>query len=76
MKTIHGRGGAVTSPHHLASEAGLQVLAEGGTAAEAAVAIAATLAVVYPHMNSIGGDSFWLLAEPGQDPIGVDACGR
>ena len=40
------------------------------------MAIAAALAVVYPHMNSIGGDSFWLLAEPGRDPIGVDACGR
>ncbi|MDB5458886.1 MAG: gamma-glutamyltransferase [Caulobacteraceae bacterium] len=76
LKTAHGRGGAVTAPHHLASEAGLQVLKDGGAAAEAAVAIAATLAVVYPHMNSIGGDSFWLLAEPGRDPVGVDACGR
>ena len=76
LKTARGRGGAVTAPHHLASEAGLQVLKDGGTAAEAAVAIAATLAVVYPHMNSIGGDSFWLLAEPGRGPVGVDACGR
>jgi gamma-glutamyltranspeptidase len=76
LKTARGRGGAVTAPHHLASEAGLQVLKDGGTAAEAAVAIAAALAVVYPHMNSIGGDSFWLLAEPGRDPVGVDACGR
>jgi gamma-glutamyltranspeptidase/glutathione hydrolase len=76
LKTARGRGGAVTAPHHLASEAGLHVLKDGGSAAEAAVAIAATLAVVYPHMNSIGGDSFWLLAEPGRDPVGVDACGR
>jgi gamma-glutamyltranspeptidase/glutathione hydrolase len=76
LKTARGRGGAVTAPHHLASEAGLKVLRDGGAAAEAAVAIAAALAVVYPHMNSIGGDSFWLLAEPGRDPIGVDACGR
>jgi gamma-glutamyltranspeptidase len=68
--------GAVTAPHSLASEAGLEVLREGGTAAEAAVTMAAVLAVVYPHMNSIGGDSFWLLAEPGSTPIGVDACGR
>jgi len=76
LKTARGRGGAVTAPHHLASEAGLEVLSEGGSAADAAVAIAATLAVVYPHMNSIGGDSFWLIAEPGADPVGVDACGR
>ena len=76
LRTARGRGGAVSSPHVLASEAGLQVLREGGSAADAAVAIAATLAVVYPHMNSIGGDSFWLIAEPGADPVGVDACGR
>jgi gamma-glutamyltranspeptidase/glutathione hydrolase len=75
LVTARGRGGAVTAPHHLASEAGIAVLREGGTAAEAAVAMAATLAVVYPHMNSIGGDSFWLLAEPGRAPVGVDACG-
>ncbi|MEI9889295.1 MAG: gamma-glutamyltransferase family protein [Caulobacteraceae bacterium] len=76
LKTARGRGGAVTSPHFLASEAGLEVLREGGSAADAAVAIAAALAVVYPHMNAIGGDSFWLVAEPGADPVGVDACGR
>ena len=76
LKTVRGHGGAVTAPHALASEAGLAVLREGGSAADAAVAIAATLAVVYPHMNGIGGDSFWLIAEPGADPVGVDACGR
>jgi gamma-glutamyltranspeptidase/glutathione hydrolase len=76
LRTARGRGGAVTAPHALASEAGLEVLREGGSAADAAVAIAATLAVVYPHMNSIGGDSFWLLYEPGAEPVGVDACGR
>jgi len=76
LKTARGRGGAVTAPHALASEAGLDILRDGGSAAEAAVAVAATLAVVYPHMNSIGGDSFWLLADPGRPPVGVDACGR
>ena len=76
LKTTRGRGGIVTSPHHLASEAGLDVLKAGGTAAEAAVAMAATLAVVYPHMNSIGGDSFWLLRDPDGTVTGVDACGR
>ncbi len=65
----------VTSPHHLASEAGLRVLREGGDAIEATVAMAATLAVVYPHMNGIGGDSFWLIARPGENPVAVEACG-
>jgi gamma-glutamyltranspeptidase len=51
------------------------VLREGGNAIEAMLAAAATIAVVYPHMNSIGGDNFWLLAEPGQEPIGILACG-
>lgn len=70
------RDGIVVAPHHLASEAGRRVLEEGGTAMEAGVAIAATLAVVYPHMNGIGGDSFWLIAEPGKPPVAIDACGR
>jgi gamma-glutamyltranspeptidase/glutathione hydrolase len=67
--------GMVTAPHHLASQAGLDVLRRGGTAAEACVAVAATLAVVYPHMNSIGGDSFWLIAEPDGRTHTIDACG-
>ncbi len=65
----------VTSPHHLASEAGLRVLREGGNAIEATVAMAAALAVVYPHMTSIGGDGFWLVAAPGKPPRAIDACG-
>jgi gamma-glutamyltranspeptidase/glutathione hydrolase len=62
--SVRSLRGMVTSPHHLASQAGLDVLKDGGTAAEAAVTVAATLAVVYPHMTGIGGDSFWLVREP------------
>lgn len=65
----------VVAPHHLAAQAGLAVLREGGNAIEAMVAAAGTIAVVYPHMNSIGGDNFWLIAEPGREPIGILACG-
>jgi gamma-glutamyltranspeptidase/glutathione hydrolase len=40
------------------------MLAEGGNAIEAMVAMAAAIAVTYPHMNQIGGDGFWLVREP------------
>lgn len=66
---------AVAAPHHLASEAGRAILAEGGNAIEAMVAMAATIAVVYPHMNGIGGDGFWLVHEPGGTMHGIEACG-
>ena len=66
----------VTAPHHLAASSAAAVLREGGNAIEAMVAAAATIAVVYPHMNSIGGDGFWLISEPGQQPVAIDACGR
>ncbi|MQX35301.1 gamma-glutamyltransferase family protein [Roseospira navarrensis] len=70
-----GLSGMVSAPHHLAAQAGRDILKEGGTAVEAMVAAAATIAVVYPHMNAIGGDGFWLIAEPGRDPIAIRACG-
>ncbi|MPT24294.1 MAG: gamma-glutamyltransferase family protein [Starkeya sp.] len=76
LNTVRARRGMVTSPHHLASEAGLRVLREGGNAIEATVAMAATLAVVYPHMTAIGGDGFWLIGAPGETPVGIDACSR
>jgi gamma-glutamyltranspeptidase/glutathione hydrolase len=68
--------GMVVAPHALAAQSGLAVLRDGGNALEAMVAAAATISVVYPHMNGIGGDSFWLVHEPGQDVVTIDACGR
>lgn len=75
LHTPRAHRGMVTSPHHLASEAGLRVLRDGGNAVEAAIAIAATLAVVYPHMTGIGGDGFWLIGEPNEEPVVIEACG-
>jgi gamma-glutamyltranspeptidase/glutathione hydrolase len=63
------------APHALAAQSALAVLREGGNALEAMVAAAATIPVVYPHMNSIGGDSFWLVHVPGRAVRGIDACG-
>jgi len=55
------KNGIVTTPNYMASEAGLAVLKKGGNAVDAAIAAAATLAVVYPQMNTIGGDNFWVI---------------
>jgi gamma-glutamyltranspeptidase len=70
-----GIRGIVTAPHNLAAQAGLAVLREGGNAIEAMVAAAAAIAVVYPHMNSLGGDGFWLISQGSGEPVGIDACG-
>jgi oxamate amidohydrolase len=75
LNTPKASRGMVVAPHHLAAQAGLAVLREGGNAIEAAVAAASTIAVVYPHMNSIGGDNFWLVLEPGREPVAILACG-
>lgn len=75
-QTLSAPCGMATAPHHLASASAAAVLREGGNAIEAMVAAAATIAVVYPHMNSIGGDGFWLISEPGRPPLAIDACGR
>ena len=53
--------GMVTSPHSLASAAGVDLLRSGGSAIDAAIAASAVLAVVYPHMTGLGGDAFWLV---------------
>src|SRR4030088_2074472 len=74
--TRRASGGMVTAPHALAAESGARILDEGGTAIEAALATAAALAVVYPHMTGLGGDSFWLIAEPGCVPRTIDGAGR
>lgn len=76
LKTSYGFSGCVTAPHRLATKAGVDVLENGGTAIEAMVAAAATIAVVYPHMNSIGGDGFWIIKKKGQAPIAIEACGQ
>ncbi len=67
--------GMAVAPHSLAAQSAVAVLREGGNAIEAMVAAAASIAVVYPHMNSIGGDAFWLIHVPGDTPRAIDACG-
>lgn len=75
IRTKSARRGAFVAPHHLAAQSGLAVLREGGNAIEAMVTAAATVAVVYPYANGIGGDAFWLIGEAGEDPLCIDAAG-
>ncbi|WP_138465954.1 gamma-glutamyltransferase family protein [Poseidonocella sp. HB161398] len=76
LNSALGLKGAFTAPHQAATQAGLGVLAEGGSAIEAMVAAAAAVAVAYPHMNGIGGDGFWLVKRPGAAPVGIFAGGQ
>ncbi|MGA7349311.1 MAG: gamma-glutamyltransferase, partial [Pseudolabrys sp.] len=78
------RRGAVAAPHAATVEDGRAILAEGGNAIEAMLAMAASIAVVYPHMNHLGGDGFWLIRGPsgrvralmGAGPAGAKATQR
>ncbi|MEQ5789203.1 gamma-glutamyltransferase [Erythrobacter sp. NFXS35] len=76
MYSLKDKSAMVVAPHRLAAEAGCEILQQGGSAIEAMVAAAATIAVVYPHMNGIGGDAFWLIAQPDQPVIAIDGAGR
>lgn len=75
LNTTQGTRGMAVAPHSLAAQAALAVLRDGGNAIEAMVAAASTIAIVYPHMNGIGGDGFWVISAPGQPPVAIEACG-
>ncbi|PSR17482.1 gamma-glutamyltransferase [filamentous cyanobacterium CCP3] len=67
----------VVCPHYLASTAGLNILSQGGSAVDAAIAVQAALAVVYPHMTGLGGDGFWLGYDAqAQQLYGLNGSGR
>ncbi|MDN7131077.1 gamma-glutamyltransferase [Halomonas sp. MC140] len=59
----HSHEGVVTSPHTQATEAGLEVLRQGGNAVEAAITMGACLAVTCPHFTGLGGDAFMIIAD-------------
>jgi gamma-glutamyltranspeptidase len=76
LHTAGHRRGVVCAPHAAAVEDGRAILAEGGNAIEAMIAMAASIAAVYPHMNHIGGDGFWLIREPSGRVRAIMGAGR
>src|ERR1700716_2475529 len=76
LHTAGHRRGVAAAPHAIAAEAGRVIFEEGGNALEAMVAMAAAIAAVYPHMNHVGGDGFWLVREPSGRVRAFMAAGR
>jgi len=66
---VHGVEAMVASQNPLATHAGLEILARGGNAVDAAVAAVAVLSVVEPNQTGIGGDCFAMIAPEGRLPL-------
>jgi gamma-glutamyltranspeptidase/glutathione hydrolase len=72
-----GSLGIAVSPHHLASQAGIDILDGGGNAVDAAIAVNAVLSVVLPDTCGPGGDLFALVHRPNDEtPSVLNASGR
>ena len=75
-RTLYAPNGMVCSVDHLASSSGAHVLRMGGSAADAAIACSAVLAVTTQHMCGLGGDLFALVHDGSGSPDALAAAGR
>src|SRR5271168_4183449 len=71
-----GLRGMVAAADQLAAAAGLGMLDQGGSAADAAVATGTAMAVVGPHLCGLGGDVLAMVAPPGSPPEALLSVGR
>jgi gamma-glutamyltranspeptidase/glutathione hydrolase len=76
MLRADGANWAIATPHVEATRAGATAFERGGSAMDAAVHAAVTLAVVYPHMCGVGGDLFALVQRPDAEAIAINSSGR
>lgn len=74
---VRAQDGMITTSHPMATAAGLKILAEGGSAVDAAITAASLLSVAEPHMTGIGGDCFALVSKDGSAEItALNGSGR
>ncbi len=71
-----GTSWAIATPHTAATAAGAEAFERGGTAMDAALHAAVTLAVAYPHMCGVGGDLFALVQRADGEVIAINSSGR
>ena len=77
LNAVNAAEYAIASAHPLATKAGIEILANGGNAFDAAIAVTSTLAVVEPYSSGIGGGGFYLLHQQKQNrQIMLDARER
>src|SRR4030088_3216975 len=73
---VYSADGVIAAPHYLASLAGIDVLRDGGSAVDAAIAANLVLAVAWPHMCGPGGDLFAQVWSPTDTQlVGLNASG-
>jgi gamma-glutamyltranspeptidase/glutathione hydrolase len=70
-----GSAGAIATPHYLATASGQKALDAGGSAVDAMIASAAVLAVVYPHMTGLGGDSWSIIRTASGETLTINGTG-